>query len=168
MSPVKFSPVVPLSLLLAITLCHPGSASGKGAYCATEKPESALECLAAAYNARDIDAYTALIAPEFVFRFLGATGPGSSWDREQELRNVRQLFQAEEFRTISMTIDEPGKVIAESSGTWRLRSFTVTLTAEQADATLKPLVITYSTQELRIRLEPIPEPHFVIVEWTDQ
>lgn len=170
MTPRRFFPVRLALPLLALLLHYPAASRADSALCATGKPESVLNCLSAAYNARDIDAFDHLLAADFTFRMerQGKTDPGGSWTREQDLKGTANLFADKGVQSIRHTITGHKPPKATGSDTWEISGIVTDFRVIQAAHPDQPLDVHATDTTLRVRRVATPEPHFEIYEWVDR
>ena len=73
-------------------------------YLPPANPESVLENLQTAYEAKDIDAYAACLHPEFVFIPSGSNRvSANTLDRDQDLRSTGRMFDRVDEIRITLT-----------------------------------------------------------------
>lgn len=134
--------------------------------CTGDQPRTILNCLRAAYETRDIDAYAALLADDFTCSF-GDKGAG--WNREQDLKQTGNLFADRKVKSIKPSVH--GKVEARPGSapdTWVLSGFTFAMDFEaKSGEKLDSYHVTNDKLQITVRRVAEPEPHFVIVEWKD-
>lgn len=156
-----------LPVLAALLL--PTAARADSAFCAVGKPESVLACLSAAFQSRDIAAYSRLLAPDFKFHFVQVkTGqPGAGWNREDDVTGVGNLFAAQDVASIQHAITASNPPVQTGPDAWDITGIVTHLTVTKADPARTPFVVDGDPQTFRIRAVATPEPHFEIYEWVD-
>ena len=157
-----------LPLLAALPLC---AATGAGpSYCAAGKPESVLDCLSSAYQARDIKAYSRLLAPDFQFKFVDAkTGkPGQGWGRADDIQGTDHLFAGKDVASIRQVVTASNPPVQTGLDTWEISGVLIHLTVKKVDPAQAPLDVDGDEQLFRIRAVAAPKPHFEIYEWVDK
>lgn len=77
----------------------------------TASPRSVLLALIRAYEARDVDAYSPLFAPQFVFEFapedVDQGNTPASWPLNDELNAARNMFEDDHVELISLEFEIP-------------------------------------------------------------
>jgi hypothetical protein len=98
------------AVLLAAACSHddvvrPAYDTASAAYLAADHPINVITNLEAAYANRDVEAYAALFAPEFVFHFQQRDG-GGSWGLEDELASARRMFTSPKVAGIEIRLQK--------------------------------------------------------------
>ena len=150
-----------LGLLMAVT-----SAAFAGGPCVGDAPESVLDCLARAYEARDLAAIEALYAPDFEFWF-GTDASHTAWGREDEVKSAANLLANEKVRGIRFEIvGVPESVPGIEPNTWIIRGVDSHLEIA-ADQSAEPYKVEGKDHEFLVRRLTEPTPHWQIYRWTD-
>lgn len=172
---MSIRPAFRILLGLTALVLLPGVAYSDSSYCSSGKPESVIACLSAAYEARDVAAYSRLLAPDFRFRFIPtrvARKKGNQketgWSRDEDIQGTRALFTSEDIQSIRNSIAAPNPPVETGPGTWEISGIVVDLEVQKMTPGSEPFKVHSTTQVLKIREVAAPEPHFEIYEWTDQ
>jgi len=132
--------------------------------CSGEKPVAVLECLATSYAERDINSYDDLIAEDFTFGFVG--DPSSVWNRADDLKGTRELFQDDQVRSIVIEL-EPAAAVEPGPGPreWWLRGVASTLTVQLASSD-EALTVS-GVNDLLVRETGGEPSRYRIAKWVD-
>ena len=88
-------------------------------YLPADTPANVITNLETAYAKRDIEAYAALFAPEFTFRFqpqdAELTGE-EAWDLESELESTRNMFHSGKVKELEIRLEIEPAVPSSESG----------------------------------------------------
>jgi hypothetical protein len=152
------------AVLVLLVVSAPAALAGGP--CVGEAPTSVLECLAQAYQARDVEAIDALYAPDFEF-WNGTEESHNSWGRDEELKSATNLFTSKRVQEIRFGYEAPHEVVSGTEpNTWILRGVAMHLQLKDEQSP-EPITIDGEKMEFRIRLVAEPSPHWQIYRWTD-
>ena len=153
-------------------LHRPDTEHGLLGYLSNDTPDNVIANLEAAYANRDYEAYAALFAPEFVFRFqpkdAERTGV-ASWGLEEELQSAKGLFTSPQIRSIEIQLTRQPAAVVEAEGleyTVLVRVSHTVLRVTEAGGNV--LTVNGDRQEFFLRREiQNGRDRWLIVEWRD-
>lgn len=148
-----------LALLLALSV-----APAAQAICASDKPQSVLDCLETAYKTRDLRIVEELLAPDFAFK-IGQRGAVKN--RDWTLKVYGKLFSDTTITNLTLEIGKPREVQpGETEGTWVLDGLDVRTQYDSKDEEgTKHNDFVTRANRLQIRLVREPKPHMEIFNW---
>jgi len=153
-----------LPLIVLSVVGHPAHA-----ICVADGAAGVLECFTTAYAQRDIEAFSQLLASDFVFVSIGPLRQMDQ-DRAAELETIGRIFASPAVESMSLSFDPAFDVVPGGEpGTWKLDNLKATLSLRataSGQAGPKDYSVTVR-MSLYVRQVASPTPHFEVFREED-